>query len=364
MSSDLQCPPFPFASGSKTDMDTNNNKNNKNGAEDSMVVPRLTSLKLLTRKRKHIHHEDNDNVLLIYHNQPRGINKHRHQHRNLSTTRYKRTKTVRIHGQSLPINRMLEVLDHQSLQKMLKELVTVHPEIQETVSKLSPSPVLENSVKLLQEKFDDMLAHLPYKCDTESDYSYLRVKSLLMEFFNCLSDLILAYLPPVETNMEKSLRFLHEATQLVHALPNFTNSEFQYTKSMAYEQVANTWLVVLQQDEPLTGTDLINNTTGPSHDGLPPPSDADLASNEKVIEVVEMLDLVSKLSHHDEISRGKFKHITEFIKHKQEIHDQLLHHLNSEPSSSSSFLHLPNRLLNEFITVDYSNYSISAKSSH
>lgn len=353
----------------------------KSGPSDAlMAVPRLSSVRPLstaTRKRKHTQ-EDTDSSSHSFANQSPsrgGLNKPHlqlHHRRPSLGSRYKRTKTTRIHGQSLPVNRMLEVMDHKSLQKMLKELVAVHPEIQETINRLSPAPVLENSVKLLQEKLDDMLAHLPYKCDIESDYSYLRVKSLLMEFFNCLSDLILAYLPPAETNMEKSLRFLHEATEMVHSLPNFSNSEFQYTKNMAYEQVANTWLVVLQQDE-LPGNTLANSSFGSSGsevstlpspnsastEGMP--SEADLESNEKLIKVAETLGLISKLSHHNDVSQGKFKHIIEFVKHEQEIHDQLLHHMASE---SSSFLRLPNRLLNEFITVDYSNYSISARSSH
>ena len=49
--------------------------------------------------------------------------------------------------------------------------------------------------------------------------------------------------------MTHSFAILHETTKLVYNLPNFTNQEFQYTKSSALEQIANCWLIVLSQDE-------------------------------------------------------------------------------------------------------------------
>ncbi|ABN64548.1 predicted protein, partial [Scheffersomyces stipitis CBS 6054] len=250
------------------------------------------------------------------------------------SSKFKKSKTPKILGQTLPISRLIEVLDHKPLQNLLLDLVNMHPEIGNTINKLSPKPTVHNSINLLKEKFDDILSHLPYKCDVESDYSYLRVKPYLTEFLNCLSDFILNFLPPIEVNIVHSLTFLDLITFMIHELPNFTNSEFQYTRMMAYEQIGNTWLIS-------------------------PPEDSATENSIKLVKVVQHLGLVEKLSKHNELGHGKFKLALDLIKSEIDQVEMFNHALSGAQNGANS-----GGVLGDLITVDYSNFSITARTSH
>lgn len=267
--------------------------------------------------------------------------------------RHKKSKTPKIIGQALPLTRIIEVLDRAKLQAVLHDLVQIHPEISDTVNRLAPKPTLDESMELMRLKHESILSHLPYKCDMESDYSYLRIKPRLNEFFHCLSDFILNYLPPIELRAAVSLRFLDGITNLIHTLPNFTNSEFQYTKMMAYEQVVNCWMILLSGEiEPdagahgaaagvaATGAAVAVATTPSS----PPPT---LESSE-LFNIIQELDLEAKVDHHDRMSHGKFKAVASFIRLEVENHAMLHQHVG----------------FNDLITMDYSNYSLTARTSH
>ncbi|KAK6459915.1 Cut8 six-helix bundle-domain-containing protein [Scheffersomyces coipomensis] len=292
-----------------------------------------------------------------------------------SIQRNKKSKTPRISGQSLPVSRLIEVLDHKSLQDLLQNLVNLHPEINNTINNLSPKPTIKDSMELLQFKFNQIFNHLPYKCDEESDYSYLRIKPYLSEFLNCLSDFILNFLPPIEVNIVKSLNFLHFITNLIHNLPKFSSNEFQYTKLMAYEQIANTWLIVLTQN--IQGIELDDYL-------LPAISHLSTSTNNidnesiensiKLIKIVEELDLIEKLTKHNELSFDKFKHIIEFIKfeinqvenfnyiyHTQLQNGSTTTSTNSNPTTNPGSG--PGGVFGDLITVDYSNFSITTHSS-
>ncbi|EGW30999.1 uncharacterized protein SPAPADRAFT_62896 [Spathaspora passalidarum NRRL Y-27907] len=255
----------------------------------------------------------------------------------------KRSKTPRIIGQSLPTNRLIEVLDKSNLENLLQDLLRTHPEIESSIIKLAAKPQLSNSIKLLQSKFDSILNHLPYKCDVESDYSYLRIKPHLQEFFNCLSDFILNYLPPIESSIINSLTFLQEVTNLIHNIPNFSNNEFQYTKSMAYEQIANTWLIVVSQEDDTTPvpSSTTENTTTPSEE-----------EHKQIISIIKDYDLIEKLEKHNDISNSKFQMVIDYLKSELEQHELIM----SRATTTNP--------LSDFITVDYSNFSMMARTSH
>lgn len=257
--------------------------------------------------------------------------------------RVKRSRTPKIAGLSLPVSRMVEVLDRKALQDLLQSVINLHPEVTQTVSRIAPRPTLKESVDLMKLKAEAIVAHLPYKCDTESDYSYIRIKPHLMEFLHTLSDFILNMLPPMELNLLHACQMLDEITCLMHGLPNFTNNEFQYTRATAYEQIANLWFIVLAHhngDEAADSTEDLNA----AH------------SVETLIEfakTMEELDLVKKLEKHNELSRGKFQKVGEYVKSALDAYEQM----NRALSGSGS-------IFNDLITVDYSNYSISARTSH
>lgn len=270
----------------------------------------------------------------------------------------KKSRTPKIIGQKLPINRLVEALDHTSLQKLLENLIQEHPEISNTIDKISPKPTLTNSIELIKQKFNNIMHHLPYKCDTESDYSYLRIKPYLNEFLNCLSDFILNFLPPVETNVFNSLKFLDEVTDLIHTLPNFCNSEFQYTKLMAYEQISNTWLIVLNHKmRPDDGAN--NNNTSNTNESLSsssspaPVAQCNMENSAQLIRIIDELNLQEKLAKHDNISMGKFKLAVEFVNSEIENYENFNHTITNNGG-----------ILNDLITVDYSNFSITARTSH
>ncbi|CAN3371132.1 tethering factor for nuclear proteasome Sts1p [Diutina catenulata] len=234
--------------------------------------------------------------------------------------RHKRTKVPRIHGQRLPVARMMEVMDRDQLQRMLGELMHHHPEIEDTiVHRIAPRPRVDDCIELLRQKLADVGAHLPYKCDHESDYSYLRVKPRISELLQTMSDFVLHFLPPVETDVCNSLAFLEAATSVLDDLPNFTSLEFQFTRQTAYEQLANTWMLVV------------------SCDG----DDASQAAKARQLTKMAVLD---RLSRHNVFARGKFDAVIEFLKAHQ----------------SQQELVAQQGVLGDLITLDYSNYRTSA----
>lgn len=238
----------------------------------------------------------------------------------------KRVRTEKILGQQLPVTRLIEVLDHKNLQNLVLQLLKVHPEIESTITSIE-RPSLHDSVKLLQEKFNEITNNLPYKYDIESDYSYLRVKPYIIEFLNCTSDFILNFVPPIEDNIFNSLNFLTYITEILQKLPKFTSSEFSYILSTAYEQIANTWLLCLTIKEENNNIESLTN----------------------LIKIVETMDLVSKLNQFNQNSEGKFQHVLQYL---QSQLDQL-EGMNSVGG-----------VLGDLILVDYSNYSLAARTSH
>lgn len=272
-----------------------------------------------------------------------GVTKPIQQHNGQS--RLKKSKTPRILGQHLPVNRLIEVLDKDALQELLQRVVSLHPETGPTVFRIAPKSSEESAVNLMKSKYNKILEHLPYKCDIESDYSYIRIKSHLTEFLNCLSDFILTLLPPMDASLVHACTMLDVITNMIHELPNFTNNEFQYTRNTAYEQIANLWLIVL-------------TTAASKIDEAEPVCDeASICVNPRTVEFIKTLqefNLLEKLSKHDALSMGKYNSVIEFVKSETEAFENVHHSLNNNSRP----------LLSDLISVDYSNYSIAAHTSH
>lgn len=332
------------------------NENNNSINEIPTAVPRYTpSLKTtnnshMSGKKRRYSEEQESKVVKPTSN--------RKQYAHPSTQyKHKKSRTPKISGQKLPMNRLIEALDHAALQKLLETLMNEHPEISHTIDRISPKPTLMDSIELIKQKFNNILQHMPYKCDMESDYSYLRIKPHLNEFLNCLSDFILNFLPPVEMNTLNSLKFLDEVTDLIHTLPNFSNSEFQYTKLMAYEQISNTWLIVLNNKMHPDDASINNNSTNsgeaPSSSSSPGPVQFNMENSAQLIKIIEELNLQQKLTKHDSMSMGKFKVVIEFVNAEIESYENFNHTITNNGG-----------ILNDLITVDYSNFSITARTSH
>lgn len=263
-----------------------------------------------------------------------------------STPRAKRSRTPKIMGLSLPVGRIIEVMDRTSLQNLLQEVVAAHPEVAQTITKIAPRPTLREAVDLMKQKADNIIAHLPYKCDMESDYSYIRIKPYLTEFLHTLSDFILNLLPPMELSLTIACQMLDVITSMIHDLPNFTNNEFQYTKTTAYEQIANLWFIVLASHN---GDD----STDPIFDDANATASQNVENLIEFAKTIEELDLQKKLEKHNMVSNGKFSKVLEYVRANLEAFEQINRSLNGSGS-----------IMNDLITVDYSNYSISARTSH
>lgn len=261
-------------------------------------------------------------------------------------SRYKRTKTPSVSGQNLPVNRLIEVLDHASLLALLQTVMTHHPEIVQTVSKLAPKPSVNDTIELIKQKAQEVKANLPYRCDIESDYSYIRVKPHLTEFLSCISDFVLDLLPPMESSLQNACIIFDMITTMIHELPNFSNKEFQYTKTMAYEQIANLWLTVLNHhkcpDEESAGDE--TSAAGPN-----------IEKSIEWLKTIEEMKLLQQVEKHNEVSDNKFVSLVEFVRAELDSFAQINNSV-SNSNTGSIFLDL--------ITVDYSGFSIPARTSH
>lgn len=158
-----------------------------------------------------------------------------------------RSAVQSIMGQQLPTSRLLEVMDKEQLQTLLESLVELHPELTPSIHTAAPKPSVERAIRILSSKIDTILQALPYKVDQSCEYSYLRVKPLIEDFLSALSDYTLGFLPPVESQPAVSLEFLHQATSLLHKLPEFEKLSNNYFKNLAYEQLSHTWCMCLRE---------------------------------------------------------------------------------------------------------------------
>ncbi|CAI5757415.1 unnamed protein product [Candida verbasci] len=310
----------------------NNNLNNNNTTQNFSKpsfqlssVPRSSVVtSAFSKKRKRIMEDESDEDTQNLHTERK-------------TFTFKKSRTPKIIGQPLPTSRLIETLDKSSLQKLLNNLIQTNPSITSQIYRESPSPSISNLIEILQFKFQYIIDHLPYKCDTESDYSYLRIKNYFNEFLNCLSDFILWTLPPNNNNfnLHNLLYFFQEVTSLIFKLPNFTNSEFQYTKNLAYEQISNSWLIIINSQ-----IDDIENDN--NSDNL-----KSITESIKVIKEFELLSKLEKFNQYD--NNYKFQNVIDYLNKKIEQFEIIT---NNQENNS----------LNELITIDYSQYSLKNSS--
>lgn len=284
-----------------------------------------------------------------YLSQPRQLVEHqRNKPKTLQERRIKRARTPLISGQSLPVNRLVELLDQSQLRNILEAVMAQHPEVALTVQKCATKPTPEAVIVLIQEKAAQIAAHLPYKCDVESDYSYIRVKPFLTEFLDCISDFILDLLPPMESVLSSSCFILHTITTLLHELPNFSNNEYQYTKAIAYQQLATLWLTLLSRHQRIEDRESEDANALSANSPEPPL---------EWLKTVENMKLLEHLEKHNEASEGKFAAVVEFLRVELGNHPQLAISCSPEAVAPQG------SIFNDLITVDYSNYSIATNTS-
>lgn len=142
-----------------------------------------------------------------------------------------------IFGQKLPLNRIIETLNKEKLQNLISHLINSNPELTNEIVRLSPEVTTDDAMEELDRKLNLILTNLPYKVDPTNDYAFLRVKPLVNEFFQSLSDYALNFIPPVENNLMVSISFLKNfLLKILHKLPKFEAVEFKYYYNLTIEK--------------------------------------------------------------------------------------------------------------------------------
>lgn len=153
-----------------------------------------------------------------------------------------------IQGQPLPLSRSIELMNKQGLEDILIELVRLHPEIQENLVAMMPvNHDFDQYLSSLKKKLEKIYENIPYsRNETLNDYAFVRMKTSILEFFDCLIDYLLNSLPPQSTNVIQALKFLDISTSLVYQVPNFQTVSNNYYKTVCYEQLNEIWISLIR----------------------------------------------------------------------------------------------------------------------
>ncbi|KAI5951172.1 STS1 [Candida jiufengensis] len=294
-------------------------------------IPRSVSESILSNQKKKRRLDEEEEIIQPTQHQQYNFPSTTNFHALNTINNIKKTKTSKIIGQPLPTTRIIETLNQTQLQDLINKLVDLHPELHTTIKKISNQPSMKSLTQILEKKFEEIINHLPYKGNIENDYSYLRIKPYLIEFLNCLEDYILSILPPIQQQYEENkisvLEFLNDSTKLIHKLPNFKSSEFQYKKQIIYENLINIWFLVL--------TNL----------------------NDEFYQFIVEFKLIEVLECHCKFNKN-FGKLIEFINDKlKEIGNLEINVDNNQVNSNGNSSGAGNSL-NDLITIDYSQYSI------
>lgn len=153
--------------------------------------------------------------------------------------RMKRAKQpFEVHGIKLPLNRIVETLSKPQLQQLILDLVNEYPQITAKVIEKSPIVTVDEAIQALLLKLEkEIIGNLPYKMDPCSDYSFLRVKHFVNDFFQLLSDYTLNYMPPIENDLTIPLGFIKKfLMEVFPMIPNFNAMEFRYFHNVTIEK--------------------------------------------------------------------------------------------------------------------------------
>ncbi|EJS43263.1 sts1p [Saccharomyces arboricola H-6] len=157
-----------------------------------------------------------------------------------------------IRGQPLPLQRGMELMNKDQLQQLLVDLMTKHPEVQQSVhtrvTGLNFS--IQKCLDVLKQKSEAVYQSIPYNRSYESnkldDYAFVRMKPQILEFLNCLVDFILDNIPPRLEILHASLKFLDICTELVIKLPRFELASNNYYYDKCIEQLSHVWCTLIE----------------------------------------------------------------------------------------------------------------------
>lgn len=225
------------------DMHSINNISGFNSSSSTSDFPNSGA----NKKRKHAENNNTNTIM------PAVVEKHKRY----AVCKRSNHPSMNIRGQSLPIQRGLELMSKQQLTSLILSLSVKHPSIQnELISNIaSVNFNSDNYIKLLNDKLTIVKENIPYnKYNTDqpnnqlndlNDYSFVRLKPFILDFLNCLIDCILDNIPPRQENLLDSFKFLTHCTELVLNLPRFKLSSNNYYYDKCLEQLTHIWMSLL-----------------------------------------------------------------------------------------------------------------------
>lgn len=199
---------------------------------------------------------------------------------------YKKPRSNVIQGRPLPLSRLLESVDPNTLKSILRAMCDRHPELAKEVSDLAPRPTVASALETLRNYEAAYRAAFPYGGNSTGDYAHNRVKLPLIELLEALSDYTPHFLPPNESQPTVSLSFLDGATDFIHRLPDWENPVHSHAKQTAYEEMSKAWMLVIQE-----------------------------AAKRGAGITLQYGDWESKLAKHNELSRGRMEPAVGLMRH-------------------------------------------------
>lgn len=150
-------------------------------------------------------------------------------------------------GRPLAVDRLLETLDRDSLRSVLKSLCDRNPGLKDEVVQLSPRPSIQNTLQVLRQYYDKLIAAFPLDPNPRSDYCYDRIRPQWQALLDALADFTPHFLPPNETQSSVALDYLHGVTEIIYDLPEWDTAQYNLAKGNAYEEISRAWAAVVKE---------------------------------------------------------------------------------------------------------------------
>lgn len=160
------------------------------------------------------------------------------------TSRIIKRARVNVTGRALPLSRIMEPMDSNSLKQLIQNLCDRHPELLPEVSALAPRPNVQSALNTLADYERNFVESIPIG-GKANDYAFNRARPQLLSLLDALLDYTQHFLPPVESQPSTSLAFLDGATQIIHRLPVWDNDVNNRHKQNAYEEMTKAWVLVI-----------------------------------------------------------------------------------------------------------------------
>lgn len=150
-------------------------------------------------------------------------------------------------GRPLPLSRLLDDLDKEGLQELLKNLCERHPGLTNEVYKHAPKPSVSKALSTLAVLERRVQSSFPFGGETKGEYAYNRVLPHVKELLNALMDYVPHFLPPNEEHALETLAFLDGATTIISRLPDWNNPNHSLTKREAFEEINGAWILGIRE---------------------------------------------------------------------------------------------------------------------